>query len=339
MKFTSSRIQPEIDFDAEGKHVGFLRIPHSVHRSAYGWLPMPVVSIRNGDGPRVLLMSGNHGDEYEGQVALGRLARTLEPDAMRGHVIILTMANYPAAHAGTRTSPIDGGNLNRSFPGNRNGSVTEMIAHMIEEELMPHVDLVADLHSGGSSLMYIPSTQVQLTHDGNMDSRERELVEAYGAPDNHVMLPGDDNHSTGAARRKGCLFISAEFAGSGTVTPEALNIAEQGLARMLYTFGVLNELPDGIGAPTPPRHLLIKGDEHYVYAHDTGLYAPLVSLGDEVNKGDQAAAVHFPETPWQEPVIEHFKGDGVVVCKRIPGRCERGDCLFHLASHWASGEL
>ena len=52
MKFTRSRIDPEVDFDREGKQQGFLRIPHSVHRSAYGWLPMPVVSIRNGEGPR-----------------------------------------------------------------------------------------------------------------------------------------------------------------------------------------------------------------------------------------------------------------------------------------------
>lgn len=335
MKFTSSRIEPDIDFDAQGKHTGFLRIPHSVHRSAYGWLPMPVVSIRNGDGPRVLLMSGNHGDEYEGQVTLTRLARELEPRAMQGHVIILPMANYPAAHAGMRTSPIDGGNLNRSFPGNPDGTVTEMIAHMIEEEIMPHVDLVADLHSGGSSLRYAPATQVMLREDGSIDPREREVVEAYGAPDNHVMQPEEGNHSTGGARRKGCLFFSSEFAGAGTVTPEALKIASQGLPRALHAFGVLNEVPAGVGAPTSPRYLEIKGEEHYVYAYDTGVYEPLVALGDEVRAGDPAAAVHFPETPWSEPVIEHFKGEGVVVCKRIPGRCERGDCLFHLASHWS----
>ena len=62
----SSRISSEIPFDQEGKHVGFLRLPHSIHRSAYGWIPIPVASIKNGKGPIVLLMAGNHGDEYEG---------------------------------------------------------------------------------------------------------------------------------------------------------------------------------------------------------------------------------------------------------------------------------
>ena len=51
-----SRITTDVDFDRKGKHVGYLRLPHSVHRSAYGWIPIPIVCIRNGEGPRVLLI-------------------------------------------------------------------------------------------------------------------------------------------------------------------------------------------------------------------------------------------------------------------------------------------
>ena len=58
-----SGLKAHVDFEREGKQHGFLRLPYSVHRSAYGWLPIPIVCIRNGDGPRVLLMSGSHGDE------------------------------------------------------------------------------------------------------------------------------------------------------------------------------------------------------------------------------------------------------------------------------------
>ena len=338
MDFSKTRIEPEIDFEAEGKHHGFLRIPHSVHRSAYGWLPMPVISIRNGAGPKVLLMSGNHGDEYEGQVTLCRLARNVEPDAMQGHLMILPMANYPAAHAGRRTSPVDEGNLNRSFPGDPDGTLTQMIAHLIEAVLLDGVELMMDLHSGGSSLLYLPSTQVKLQPDGTLHPRERELVQAYGAPYNHVEKPASketDNHSSGGARRNGALFMSAEFAGAGTVSPQALRICEQGLLRALNNFGLLKTLPDGLGEPLVPRYLEIKAGEHYVYASEDGLYEPLVELGDEVKAGDPAAAIHFPETPWREPVVEHFLSDGLAVCKRMPGRSERGDCLFHLASDWS----
>ena len=131
------------------------------------------------------------------------------------------------------------------------------------------------------------------------------------------------------------MFVTAELAGSGTVTPQALRISEQGTARALHNFGVLRTLPEGVGPADPPRYLEIVDDVHFVYASEDGLYEPLVELGDEVKAGDPAGALHFPETPWREPVVEHFKDAGLVVCKRIPGRSERGDCLLHLACDWS----
>ena len=122
---------PENQGYQNGKQHGFIRLPYSVHRSAYGWIPIPVASIKNGNGPRILLMAGNHGDEYEGQVALGKLIRSLEPAEVSGRIIILPSANFPAAMAGMRTSPLDEGNLNRSFPGDPYGGPTAQIADYI----------------------------------------------------------------------------------------------------------------------------------------------------------------------------------------------------------------
>ena len=334
MPSTHTRIDCEIDIGKDGKQFGFLRIPHSVHRSAYGWLPMPIVCIKNGDGPNVLLMAGNHGDEYEGQVALTKLAKSFEPAQMRGRIVILPMANYPAAQAGLRNSPIDGGNLNRTFPGDVDGTPTEMIAHFIEEVLVPECDLVIDVHSGGSSLVYIPALIADLDTDGTLSPKLREYAEVFGAPITLVQLPATaDRMSSGAALRKGVAYLTTELAGMGTVTPQALKIGEQGLARVLYAAGCLLEQPQELAPAT--RFLELKGDEHYVYASEIGLCEPLVELGEEVLKGQPAAAIHFPETPCREAVTETFKGDGVVVCKRVPGRVERGDCLFHLGADWA----
>ena len=131
-----SRLSADIDLDGEGKATGFLRVPHSVHRSAYGWIPIPIVRIKNGNGPRVVMQAGNHGDEWEGQIGLGNLIRALEPRNIQGRLIILPSANFPAAMAGTRTSPIDEGNLNRSFPGDPEGTITQQIAHWIEHALL-----------------------------------------------------------------------------------------------------------------------------------------------------------------------------------------------------------
>nr|WP_255564131.1 succinylglutamate desuccinylase/aspartoacylase family protein [Mameliella sp. CS4] len=134
-----------------------MRVPHSTHDSAYGWIGVPIVCLANGPGPTVLMTGGTHGDEYEGQIAVTRLARELDPSDIRGRLILIPALNAPAAEAGRRCSPIDDGNLNRSFPGNPSGTPTEMIAHYVEEVLLPRSDVLIDLHSGGSSLLYPPT--------------------------------------------------------------------------------------------------------------------------------------------------------------------------------------
>ena len=110
-------IVPTIPFDKDGVHHGFLRLPYSRDDSAWGSVMIPITVIRNGDGPTALLTGGNHGDEYEGPIALMDIAQSLSQRDIQGRVIIVPAFNYPAFQAGTRTSPIDKGNLNRSFPG------------------------------------------------------------------------------------------------------------------------------------------------------------------------------------------------------------------------------
>src|SRR5690606_40921595 len=127
-----SPITPTIDLDAQGVQHGFLRLPYSRDDSAWGSVMIPIAVIRNGSGPTALLTGGNHGDEYEGPLALYELARTLDPADVSGTVIILPALNYPAFRAGTRTSPIDKGNMNRSFPGRPDGMATEESAGYVQ---------------------------------------------------------------------------------------------------------------------------------------------------------------------------------------------------------------
>jgi predicted deacylase len=335
MSTATSRIHCEVDFERDGKQTGFLRIPHSVHRSAYGWLPMPVVCVRNGDGPKVLIMAGNHGDEYEGQVALCKLARSLEPERIRGRVLMLPMTNYPAARAGRRTSPIDGGNLNRTFPGDADGTVTQMIAHFVEEVAMPGCELMMDIHSGGSSLDYVPSVQAEFEPEGGLAPRVRELAQAFGAPLTQVYAPGTENRmSEAAARRKGLTYFTTELGGAGTVSVAALRAAEHGISRVLHAVGCLREPDPSVPPASATRFVEVRADEHFVYASESGVYEPLVELGDEVRAGQPAAALHFPDTPWREPVIDRFRAHGLVICRRTFAHSERGDCLFHLGADW-----
>ena len=324
----STLIHSEVNLDQDGKHCGYLRIPHSVHRSAYGWIPVPIVSVKNGDGPVALLMAGNHGDEYEGQVALCNLTRRLEAEQIHGQVIILPMANYPAARAGLRTSPIDQGNLNRSFPGKPNGTPTEMIAHYIESELLKRADYLLDLHSGGSSLLYKPTALMPYGEDLDARRANLRLVKSLGLP-TAVLYPENPAgaYSSSAARRNNVVSITAEMAGGGNVNVDALALLDAALDRYLGCIGICPPLPD----PDVTTLLETPSQAFYVYSHCEGLFEPKANINDEVTAGQLAGLIHKPERPWDPPEKILFAETARVICMRVPARVEHGDCVFELA--------
>jgi len=108
-------------------------------------------------------------------------------------------------------------------------------------------------------------------------------------------------------------------------------MVERGVNNLMVHLGILPEI-DRMPTPVPTRYLEVGGADYYVYAPENGLFEPLAELGDMVRAGQPAARMHFPETPWAEPVVTHFRRDGFVLCKRMPGRSMRGDCLFHLGT-------
>ena len=329
---TGTLIAAEVDFDAIGKHTGFLRVPHSVHRSAYGWLPVPIISIRNGDGPTLVIMAGNHGDEYEGQIAVANLARELEQAQIRGHLILLPMLNAPAAEAGLRTSPIDDSNLNRIFPGDPKGNVSEMIAHYVEEVLMPMADYAVDLHSGGSSLFYPPTLLRGQGHSEEENATLLCMQDAFDLPYAWVFKGGGGRNSTartamGAANRKGVVNVMAELGGCGVVTPDVLIRTERGLRRILHTLGMLpNYEPD---TAQGTRELHVRGS---IYSYESGLFEPHKSIGEDVAEGDIVGLIHHPDTPLQPPdqIISPYAG--IVLCQRAMAQVVRGDAVYQIAA-------
>jgi hypothetical protein len=333
-----SRLVPEVDFDRDGKQTGFIRLFHSTHDSAYGFIPIPIVVVKNGEGPTAFFSSGNHGDEYEGQVALTNLIKWLEPGMVKGRVIMLPMANFPAALAGRRVSPIDDLNMNRIFPGDPDGTVTRQIAHYIDSELITRADLVIDLHSGGSSLNYIPTALAKQSADPALYAKQLAALRAFGAPYTYIQggaqgQGGDQTLGSGADRR-GRISLGTELGGAGAVNASGLAIAERGLRNLLVHLGIIGR-EHWVEPPVATRFLDVRGPEMYVYAPEAGVFEPLVELGDEVVPGTPAARIHIPETPWLPPIEIAFKAAGIVMCKRIPARTKRGDCLFHLASDLA----
>lgn len=330
---SASRVSPTIDLEGPGLRHGYLKLPHSTHDSAYGWIPIPITVVAGGSGPSVLLMAGNHGDEYEGQIALMRLVRSLDPTVLNGRLIVLTAANFPAVMAGRRVSPIDGGNLNRSFPGNAGGTPTEMIAHYIETVLLARCQYCLDLHSGGSSLDYVPHAHARRPADETMRARTMALIEAFGAPYGGLVRPlqGEPRTMSAATERQGVVYLNAELGGGGTIRHDLVQLAEAGVRRALASIGVL---PAGAGASPAGgmRRFAVEGSANYVYCLEDGLFEPYAQLRDDVVAGQPAGALHFPATPWRREEVVTFEASGMILCRRFPGWARRGDCLFQITS-------
>jgi len=327
----ASPISTDIDFNRDGKQMGYLRLPHSVHRSAYGWIPFPIACIRNGAGPVMFLSAGVHGDEYEGQIALSRLIQDIDVAHVKGRIIILPMANFPAGMAGTRVSPIDQGNLNRAFPGDPATTPTSIIAHYIETVLMPGTDLHVDIHSGGSSLMYLPCSMPDWTPNCKM-SRDRvvEFCRLFGAP---YQISFDEDQEgryiSAAATRLGIASIGAELGGGGRLTGEYADIAYWGILRILKEMGAYaGPLLDKAPAAPKMEILPVKAAQ-FAYAMDSGVLEHVVKLGDRIVDGQKVALIHQPETPGKKPAEVFARQGGFVICLRSMGRVERGDCIGH----------
>ena len=328
-----TRVWSRLDLGREGKQAGSLRLPYSSDLSAYGWLPVPVVAIKNGKGPTALLVAGNHGDEYEGQIALLNLARRLQPEDIRGRVVILPALNYPAVAAGTRTSPVDGGNLNRAFPGDPTGTPTAMLAHYLDEALLPLADIVVDLHAGGRSLEFLPCALMRPGPSPSADHALRAALRAFAAPISYVTsgkAGGGATTLAAAAERHGVPALTAELGGGETVSHDGLRLAEEGLRRLLDQQDILADGRSPAAADT--RFMEVAGPHYFVYAPEDGLFEPLAPLGAEVTQGQPAARLHFPNAPLRPPVTIAFEADGLVACRRVPTLTRHGDCLFHLLS-------
>lgn len=335
MSRASGPARLEVELDRRGRHVGALFVPHSHDRSAYGRITLPVIVVKGGDGPTLLCTAGLHGDEYEGQFALSRLARTLDPDRLSGRVILLPVANPAASEAATRTSPIDGVNLARCFPGRSDGQPTEQIADGIFRLLLPLADCVVDLHSGGGTLDYLPCAFGRLPADRSLAERTLDLMLAFAAPHTMVMRrPEASATLVSAALEQGIPAMATELGGGGCVTPRTIEIARVGIENVLAHLGMI-----GSAMPLGKTRLLAIEPQGFLRAPGRGSFEPSHVLGETVRVGETAGWLWDLERADQAPEQLLIPDDGMVVCRRVPPICSVADVLLHLGRDMTRAEL
>jgi len=321
-------ISPTVDFTANGVQHGFLKLPYSHDTSAWGNIMIPITVAKNGEGPTVLFTGGNHGDEYEGPVALFDLAGRIDASTLSGRVIIVPAMNYPAFRAGTRTSPIDKGNMNRVFPGNPRGSVTEKIADYFQRTLLPLADYVVDIHSGGKTLDFVPFCAAHILENKSQQARCVAAMQAFNAPYSIMLLEVD---ATGmydtAAEEMGKVFISTELGGGGTARVNNVNTAKVGVENILVHAGVMK----GELNPGNSINLYMPDDRCFVNALGGGLVELCIELGDSVKVGQVIARIHDVERTGGEPGEYLSLLEGVLVACHFPGLITTGDMLAVIA--------
>ena len=332
----------KLDLDAPGRRFGSVLLTHSDEVNAFGCQPIPIACLANGRGPTLLLTAGNHGDEYEGQVILQRLAREMPLEALRGRLIVLPALNYPAVQAGRRTSPLDEGNLNRSFPGNESDGPTARIAHFVISELLPRCDAGIDFHSGCSTARYLPLTYLCTCRNPAVFEASLGLAQAFALPftylvDGRWARDGFDPHAHDA----GLAFISCELAGAGSFDREAFDLGWQGLLRVMDHLGMLDRKISDWEEPKPPaptRYLLAEPALDPVMSPATGLLEFACRLGDRVEAGDVAGWVHDLEDPSRSPREVLFEAGGLITAQRHSARVQRGAYLYLLAREAGQAE-
>jgi predicted deacylase len=318
----------DIDLGKSGRQIGWLAIEQSSDRSAWGTQLLPIVVLASGKpGPTVLLMAGSHGDEYEGQIILSRLINTLVPEDLAGRLIILPAANPAAVIAGRRVSPIDGGNLNRSFSSERPTTTADKIAEFIKRDLLPLADAVVDLHSGGESLNILPCCTFGLTGNPRFDAQGIALLRAFNAPLSLTFRAGKGYGKLVDVATVPTL--TTELGGGGAVSRDAVEIGMAGVYGVLSKLGIAAS-PYGSLEPRA-RELNIDSADSFTYAYDDGVFEPSVALGQHVTRGDIAGYIHRPEQPNAKPVPVAIRESGFLYAMRAIGRVSSGDCVLRVA--------
>jgi N-alpha-acetyl-L-2,4-diaminobutyrate deacetylase len=315
-------ISPNVDFDRDGVQHGHLRLPYSRDDSAWGSVMIPICVVKNGSGPTALLTGANHGDEYEGPLALFELARTLDAKDVSGTVIIVPAMNYPAFRAGTRTSPIDKGNLNRSFPGRPDGTATQKIADYFQRELLPRADVVLDFHSGGRTLDFLPFCAAHVLPDAALSEKAFAAVEAFSAPWSMKMVEIDavGMYDT-AAEEMGRVFVTTELGGGGTARAETVRIARRGVSNLLRHAGILAG-----DVESQPTRWMDMPDGCFSFAESDGMVETMMDLGEPVEAGQAVARIYPTGKTGLAPQEIRAKISGLLVARHFPGLVQAGDC-------------
>lgn len=292
---------------------GEIAIP-SVNGDSATFIPITVFHGSN-EGPVLSLIAGIHGSEYSPILSMQELPALLDASQMSGTLIIVHIANMPAFTGRTiYFGPQDLKNLNRSFPGKADGTVTERIAHALTTHVIKPADYVIDIHSGDGNESLRPSYSAYYAEAGGEEViRESERIAVAFGLETVVQFGGSYDSVDKA------IYTSAQAVTLGIPAMD-VESGELGIIDDVFidpiTDGALNvmrELDMIAGDPELPANPLFVAERARIYSEHTGIWYsdPLVQTGDYVTEGTRLG--HITDYHGNELQTIYAPGSGVLL--------------------------
>jgi len=293
-----------------------------------GELKIPLWIAMGGDNSKmVAIVAGIHGCEYAGILAASRVFAELEPSNLHGTVAIIPVANPPAYSRRSRyVNPIDNLNLNRTFPGDMKGSMTQRIAFSIFKKVILHADYVIDLHGGDLFEHQLPHVKYFVTGDDKLDLSARELAMVFTEKFFHPISP-EQIFTQGAlfieAAKKGIPSIIAEAGSEGKIEEGDVNFHYRGVLRTLQWLGIL----EGNYQSNKCKYEEVLNEIKLQSDHG-GMFIPKVRVGQEVTESMVLAEIRDIRNNVVESVYSPISG--IVRMLFTTGVINTGDPLMRL---------
>jgi uncharacterized protein len=240
------------------------------------------------DGPHVALISGVHPAEYPAIESNIRFTRNLDPSRLRGTVVSLPLIDVPAfLPRSPFVCPIDGKNPNRLFPGNSNGTFTEVMDDAIFHAVIEPADVLIDLHGGDMVEALVPFSIYSVSGNDDVDARSIALGRAFGLPYLVASRPqpgGIGGTTAHAAAAAGIPSIIAEAGSSGLLTEPETQMMVDGIGNALRSLGML----DGEVRRNEPVEI---GEFTWLRSPVEGMWYPSVDVGARVLEGQNIGRI------------------------------------------------
>ena len=278
-------------------------------------------------GPTMFISAAIHGDELNGVEIIRRVLRTIAPASLAGTLLAVPIVNAYGFIGRSRYLP-DRRDLNRSFPGSRDGSLAARIANILMTEVVARSQIGIDLHTAAVHRVNLPQVRCEF----QKRPRCRELGVAFGAP---VIL---ESHERAGSLRKAAREMGVDVlvyeGGEGLRFDEfAIQAGVDGIAGVMLNVGML-ELSDGIEKPLPQQPIFANSSA-WIRSPEGGIFRTNKRIGGAVNESEIIGYIANPYEDADVPVISMRRG--IIIGRTTLPVVNLGDALFHIA--WSADFL